>query len=138
MMEQLTVQETRDMLIFVADNLIESKEMLCEIDGKIGDGDHGFGIARGFTAVKETLNDNTYSTVNNVFKDTGMSMLHSMGGASGIIFSSMFLGGSALTDLETLNIGSLTSIMRGGLEKVKVRGKQNWEIKQWLMLMNLQ
>lgn len=123
MMEQLTVQETRDMLIFVADNLIESKEMLCEIDGKIGDGDHGFGIARGFTAVKETLDDNTYSTVNNVFKDTGMSMLHSMGGASGIIFSSMFLGGSALTDLETLNIGSLTSIMRGGLEKVKVQGK---------------
>ncbi|GEN86304.1 dihydroxyacetone kinase subunit DhaL [Oceanobacillus sojae] len=122
-MEQLTVQETQAMLIFVADNLIEAKEMLCEIDGKIGDGDHGFGIARGFNAVKETLNSNTYATVNNVFKDIGMSMLRSMGGASGVIFSSMFLGAGTLPDLAKLNTESLTSILREGLKKVKAQGK---------------
>ncbi|MFD1452228.1 dihydroxyacetone kinase subunit DhaL [Oceanobacillus sojae] len=122
-MEQLTVQETQAMLIFVADNLIEAKEMLCEIDGKIGDGDHGFGIARGFNAVKETLNSKTYATLNNVFKDTGMSMLRSMGGASGVIFSSMFLGAGTLPDLEKLNTESLTSILREGLKKVKAQGK---------------
>ena len=47
-----------------------------------------------------------------------------MGGASGVIFGSMFLGGikgyEKITELDGEN---LTKIMRGSLESIKTRGK---------------
>ncbi|MGN7397308.1 dihydroxyacetone kinase subunit DhaL [Peribacillus frigoritolerans] len=122
-MKQLTAEDTRNMLLFVADQLIANKEMLCEIDGKIGDGDHGFGIERGFKAVKKALEDNTYLTMNTVYRDAGMAMLRSMGGASGVIFSRMFLGADALPERENLDSEALALMMREGLEKVKSQGK---------------
>ncbi|MEW8986807.1 MAG: dihydroxyacetone kinase subunit DhaL [Bacillus sp. (in: firmicutes)] len=122
-MNQLTVADTKEMFLYVAEQLIESKELLCEIDGRIGDGDHGFGIERGFQAIKQTITPKSYETINEIYKDIGMVMLRSMGGASGVIFSSMFLGVSALPEFETLNSQSLTQIMRKGLEKVKSTGK---------------
>lgn len=122
-MDHLSVDDTQKMFIYVSNQLIESKERLCEIDGKIGDGDHGFGIERGFLAVKEKLSCHSYETINQIFKDIGMVMLRSMGGASGVIFSSMFLGGSSLPVVEKLDTESLALFMREGLEKVKAQGK---------------
>ena len=46
-MEQLTYAQVRDMLIYVADQVIDSKAFLTEIDSQIGDGDHGVGIGGG-------------------------------------------------------------------------------------------
>ncbi|WP_080848283.1 dihydroxyacetone kinase subunit DhaL [Cytobacillus gottheilii] len=122
-MTQLTVADTKEMFLYVADQLIDSKESLCEIDGRIGDGDHGFGIERGFQAIKQTISSKSYETINEIYKDIGMVMLRSMGGASGVIFSSMFLGVSPLPVFETLNTKSLFEMMRKGLEKVKGKGK---------------
>ncbi len=51
-------------------------------------------------------------------------MLNSMGGASGVIFGSMFLGGIKGMELLTeLDGSSFTKIMRGSLDAIKERGK---------------
>lgn len=47
MTEQLTIAQTKAMLMAVADRIIESKPYLTEIDSKIGDGDHGIGMSGG-------------------------------------------------------------------------------------------
>ena len=43
----------------IVDNVIkaikDNKDYLSEIDGAIGDGDHGIGMATGFSAVKEKI-----------------------------------------------------------------------------------
>lgn len=122
-MKQLTVQDTQNMLLYVSDKLIASKDMLCEIDGKIGDGDHGFGIERGFKAVKEIIMKNTYPTINDLYKEAGMALIQSMGGASGIIFSQMFLGANTIPEKSSLDTETLALMMREGLEKVKNKGK---------------
>ena len=41
---QLTVEETKQMLLRVARGMQSSKEMLTHADQAIGDGDHGIGI----------------------------------------------------------------------------------------------
>lgn len=45
----------------------------------------------GFSKALEKVKDKEYETINDLYKEAGMAMLNSMGGASGVIFSSMFL-----------------------------------------------
>lgn len=124
-MKALTVDQTTDMIIKVCDAIIENKPYLTEVDSKIGDGDHGIGMSGGMEKAKLALETKRpFEDINIVFKTTGMTMLNSMGGASGVIFGSMFLGGiKGLEPVNELDGESITMIMRGSLESIKARGK---------------
>ena len=120
----LTVEQVRNMFLYVAEKIIESKPLLTKIDSAIGDGDHGIGMSVGFSKAVENLSAKEFSTVNEVFKTIGMSMINSMGGASGIIFGSMFVGGvKGLEDRETLDITLLSKLFSQSLDAIKKRGK---------------
>lgn len=123
-MRTLTIEQTTDMIIRACEAIISNKPYLTEVDSKIGDGDHGIGMAGGMEKAKGVLEANRpFQDINSVFKNTGMTMLNSMGGASGVIFGSMFLGGIKGLDSVTVLDGEvLTKIMRGSLEAIKKRG----------------
>jgi dihydroxyacetone kinase-like protein len=124
-MKALTVEQTTNMIIYACEAIIEKKAYLTEVDSKIGDGDHGIGMSGGMKKAKEALEaKGPFTDINTVFKTTGMTMLNSMGGASGVIFGSMFLGGIKGMELLTeLDGSSFTKIMRGSLDAIKERGK---------------
>lgn len=124
-MRALTVEQTTEMIKAACDAIIESKPFLTEVDSKIGDGDHGIGMSGGMEKAKAALDDKgPFEDINTVFKTTGMAMINSMGGASGVIFGSMFLGGvKGLEKLTELDGGNFTRIMRGSVESIKQRGK---------------
>ncbi len=120
----MKVEEIKKMVIAACDAIIASEPSLTEIDRKIGDGDHGTGMALGMKTAKEALlAKGSFETVNDVFKTAGMAMLNSMGGASGVIFGSFFLGGikgkAAITELDGK---TFQSIMEGSLDAIKKRG----------------
>ncbi|MGE5138319.1 MAG: DAK2 domain-containing protein, partial [Rudaea sp.] len=83
---QLTVDETKQMLLSVARGMQSSKEMLTHADQAIGDGDHGIGMARGFEAVQQKLQAQTFTALDELFKTTGTALLTSIGGAAGAVF----------------------------------------------------
>jgi dihydroxyacetone kinase phosphoprotein-dependent L subunit len=121
---QLTVEQVVEMYKYVGNELIESKPYLTEVDSAIGDGDHGIGMSIGFEAAIKKLNESTFVSVNDVFKAIGMAMISSMGGASGIIFGTMFVGGAAKVQAsETLTLEFLSDFMKESLEAIKKRGK---------------
>lgn len=123
-MEKLSVNQTRDMFFYIADSIIESKPFLTEIDSQIGDGDHGIGMAGGFEKVKEELGKKDFKTVNDIFSASGMAMLNSMGGASGVIFGMMFMAGvKGLAPAEYLELKTLSEIFTNSLKAIKERGK---------------
>lgn len=123
-MESLSVKQTYDMIMYVADKIIESKPYLTEVDSKIGDGDHGIGMAGGLKKAKEELAKKEIKTVNDVFITTGMAMMMSMGGASGVIFGTLFLGKvKDMEPMEELDLSSLAKIIEDALEAIKTRGK---------------
>lgn len=94
-MERINAQQAKEMLLYVAESIIEAKPMLTEVDSAIGDGDHGIGMAGGLKKAKDKLlKMEEPSDVYAVFAAAGKAMLMSMGGASGVIFGSMFLGGA--------------------------------------------
>ena len=91
-MEQLNYAQVRDMLLYVAEQIIDSKALLTEVDSQIGDGDHGIGMERGMKKAKEKLlSMESGSNVYALFQEMGKTMLMSMGGASGVIFGTMFM-----------------------------------------------
>lgn len=120
----LNPNQVKDMFLYVGKKVVESKPLLTKIDSAIGDGDHGIGMSVGFTKADENLKANEFTTVNDVFKTIGMSMISSMGGASGVIFGTMFVGGiKGLEPKETLDLASLAEIYEKALNAIKQRGK---------------
>lgn len=124
-MKLLTTTQTVEMIIAACDAISENKPYLTEVDSKIGDGDHGIGMSGGMEKAKVALIEKgDFEDINTIFKTTGMAMLNSMGGASGVIFGSMFLGGiKKLESYAELDGELFTKIMRGSLESIKDRGK---------------
>lgn len=124
-MMTLDAEEVRNMLIYVCQYIIENKYILTEADRKIGDGDHGIGMEAGMLKAMAKLKamDRT-ENVCKLFGDMGMTMMMTMGGASGIIFGSMFMGGAQGREpLSILSAQQFSELMEGGLKTVKERGK---------------
>ena len=121
---RLTPTQVKEMFLYVGEQVKESKPLLTKIDSAIGDGDHGIGMSVGFTKAEENLTQKEFTTINDVFKTIGMSMISSMGGASGVIFGTLFVGGvKSLEPQGELNLPLLAKIFEGSVTSIKERGK---------------
>jgi dihydroxyacetone kinase-like protein len=123
---QLSLQETQEMFIRLSLGMIDSKDLLTQADKAIGDGDHGVGIARGFEAVRQRMEGGAFTAIDELLKTIGMTLMTSIGGASGVVFGTLFqggakqLGGRSVFDSEALSL-----LLLDGLDAVKKRGKAN-------------
>lgn len=123
-MNSLNMAQTKDLLLYIADKIIENADFLTELDARIGDADHGIGMSVGFNKAKEQLNANEFESVNQLWFTTGMAMLNSMGGASGVIFGTMFIGGTKdMPSTQTLDLAFLNEAVDSALVAIKKRGK---------------
>lgn len=106
-----------------AASVAEQQDTLTSLDAGIGDADHGANMDRGMKAVVEGLAA-TPGDPAALFKQTGMTLVKSVGGASGPLYGTLFLrmapatGGAATLDPETF-----AKALRAGLEGVVARGK---------------
>ena len=123
-MKELTIAQTKEMLLFTAHRVIDSKDLLTELDSAIGDGDHGIGMALGMTHAISALEElKDPESVNSLFRSFGSTLLMSMGGASGVVFGTMFQGGARkVPDSSLLDAAFLQSLLRISLDSVKRRG----------------
>jgi dihydroxyacetone kinase-like protein len=121
---ELPPEETRNMLLHVARDIIASKDVLTQADKAIGDGDHGVGMARGFDAVHRKLDSQAFFALDELLKTTGMALMTSVGGAAGAIFGTFFRGGAKrLAGRATFDSQALSVMLSDGLEAVQARGK---------------
>ncbi len=119
----LSVNEVRDMMVAAADRIIASEPILTDADRALGDGDHGVGMERGMTAVKEALADKDFPSAGKVFVAVGTAMMSSMGGASGAIFGTLFRsGGKAVGEATDFTAAELAALLREGTDQVMARG----------------
>lgn len=122
---ELNPAQTRAMLQQVAERIIEAEAVLSEADRQLGDGDHGIGMKRGMEAVLKELSElDETATVGELFGSMGMAMISSMGGASGIVFGSMFrVGAKALKDSpEAFTSDGLVTLLQQANETIMKRG----------------
>jgi len=118
-LEQLTGWLTR-----FRDLVTEQVSYLTELDSAIGDADHGSNMTRGMGAVVDKIQASPAGTVDELFKAVGMTLVTSVGGASGPLYGTFFLRiGAAAGPVETLDAPGLASALRAGLDGVVARGK---------------
>src|SRR6266478_428967 len=69
----------------------ENAQLLTDLDAAIGDADHGINMDRGMTAVIGALEESAPSDVSALCKQVGMTLVKSVGGASGPLYGTFFL-----------------------------------------------
>ncbi len=123
--DTLTPSIATNMLISVANSIIENKQYLSDIDSETGDGDHGIGMAGGMQKAKDKISSiNETENAYRVFSEFGKTMLMSMGGASGIIFGSLFLAGAKEMPANCeITPKGFAAMMKKSLAAIKERGK---------------
>ena len=106
------------MLLF-NEKIQANKDYLSELDTPIGDGDHGGNMARGMAAVVENLEGKDFANSAEVFQVVSMQLLSKVGGASGPLYGSAFMGIMKAEKEGT----SLADAVQAGLDMIQKRGK---------------
>ena len=109
----------RDFATAIHDNA----STLTELDSAIGDADHGANMDRGMKAVVAAL-DAGFDSPDALLKKAGMTLVSTVGGASGPLYGTFFLRfGTALAGKDELGAAELGAALRAGVEGIVARGK---------------
>ena len=120
----VTLDQLVSWLARFAELMVENRSYLTELDSAIGDADHGSNMARGMTAVMEKCGAAPSTAVDELFKQVGMTLVTSVGGASGPLYGTFFLRfGSAAGPVAELDAAALAASLRAGLGGIVARGK---------------
>ncbi len=107
-----------------ADSISEHAAELTQLDAAIGDADHGTNMKRGMQAVTTMLDDSEFETADALLKKVGMTLVSSVGGASGPLYGTFFLrAGTALADTTEIDAADFGAALRAGVEGMVARGK---------------
>lgn len=104
--------------------IAENKGYLTQLDSDIGDGDHGTNMDRGFQAVCAKVPELADKDIGSILKTVGMTLVSTVGGASGPLYGTFFLqAGSATSGKLELSLGDWVAALQAGVDGVVMRGK---------------
>ncbi len=123
-MQSLTVDAVLTWINLAADEIERRKAYLNDLDAPIGDSDHGANMARGFSAVKAKLAGQRQADIGALFKVVAMTLLSTVGGASGPLYATFFLHAATKSAGKTeLDLAGWTACLEAALTGVAQRGK---------------
>jgi dihydroxyacetone kinase-like protein len=126
MTETITTPQMLRALESMCDTIEDEKEYLSELDGAIGDGDHGVNMAKCFREVKKKLTASSAEDVGVLFKQVGMVVLNSVGGAMGALYGTFFLKLSQESTAKSeVNLSDLVAMFQTGEQGILDIGKAN-------------
>lgn len=122
----LTSETYKSFILALAELFEEQKDNLCELDRKIGDGDHGVTMNIGYQAVKDTIH-NELQAQNDIAKISvavGKSFLDAVGSSVGPLYASGYLKAAVAVKNKTeLNDTDLYQFWIAFSKGIKARGK---------------
>ncbi len=145
-MNMVTIDKVKDWLLVLSDIYSENREYLTDLDSAIGDADHGINLERGFSAVRAEIermssgagpgaagaadsevlagtSGQTSDSFSYLFKSVSMTLIKTVGGASGALLGTFFLGISkAVKSEKEMDSRELVSVLEKGVEGIKMRG----------------
>ncbi|WP_343248607.1 dihydroxyacetone kinase subunit DhaL [Diplocloster hominis] len=111
-------QDGRVILLKMVRAIQENKDYLSEIDGMIGDGDHGINMNKGFTMYQEQLAEKPVRFTDGL-ADLGLLLLNQIGGSMGPIYGTIFLSMSESADnADEITLQTFSSMMENGLRSL--------------------
>lgn len=114
----LTVKNITEWMTKYAVKIAANKQKLSDLDTPIGDGDHGFNMNRGMEAVVKKLTTNHPVSVTEAFKEIAMTLISTVGGASGPLYGTAFLEMAKKSESTT----TLSTLLEAALSGIEKRG----------------
>ena len=112
-----------DCLKRIGEKIIDNKDYLTDLDREIGDADHGVNMARGFSAVIEKVPRDD-PDIGAMLKKTGMTLLSTVGGASGPLYGTAFMeAAKVLAGKKELTIEDFRNAFDAAIAGIMKRGK---------------
>lgn len=109
--------------IAIIDNLIvaiqQNKQYLSDIDGAIGDGDHGINMNKGFTLCREAL-DKQSGDMAYGFATLGKILMMKIGGSMGPLYGKLFVSlGKAMQDYQEIGAAEFGEGLKAALAAIQ-------------------
>jgi phosphoenolpyruvate---glycerone phosphotransferase subunit DhaL len=123
---KITAKEFVDYFKQVVEMVEREKDYLCELDRKLGDGDHGVTMSIGWQAINEKLNNELANETDcgKISSTIAMTFLNAVGSSVGPLYATGFLRGSkAVAQKTELNDADLAEYWITFINGVKERGK---------------
>src|ERR1700754_4379909 len=97
--------------------IAENAQHLTNLDAAIGDADHGINMNRGMKAVLGVLDEGGAADMSALCKQVGMTLVKSVGGASGPLYGTFFLRmAPPLGTADSVAASDFAKALRAGVE----------------------
>jgi dihydroxyacetone kinase-like protein len=109
-------------VLSMAERIVENRAYLSEIDGKIGDGDHGVNMAKGFGMAAERLKGKDTPLAESL--DTlGTVLMTEIGGSMGPLYGVMFTEfAETIEGVEKIDATAYSKMLHAGLAGIQSIG----------------
>jgi len=107
----------------IQDSINDNADEVTELDRAIGDGDHVVNLQRGLDALVAINDELVTLEWSAAFMKIGMTLMSTMGGASGSLFGTLFVSMAKASKNIELDLVSFAEVFSQGVESVKQRGK---------------
>lgn len=108
----------KPILMKMVKGIQDNKAYLGDVDGLIGDGDHGMNMNKGFTLFETRFGDDDFSFSEGL-SDLSMILMNEIGGSMGPIYGTIFMSmADAIDDaeLEAIDLKAFAGSLQAGLE----------------------
>ncbi|TIM80049.1 MAG: dihydroxyacetone kinase subunit L [Mesorhizobium sp.] len=125
-MTSIDAADLKRMFDAVAVAIEADKDRLCQLDGVIGDADHGIAMALGFGAVRDALAplELTATEPTVLLNTAAKSFLNAVGASSGPLYATAFMrGAAAVKGKATLAGADVVALFQGMAQGIQDRGK---------------
>ncbi len=113
-----------EMIVKMSAVIQENKDFLTELDMPIGDSDHGINLARGFAAVEDKLPTLAGKDIGFILKTVGMTLVSTVGGASGPLYGTAFMkAGAKMAGKTEVGMEDFIVMMEEATQGIMMRGK---------------
>ncbi|MBB3385166.1 MULTISPECIES: dihydroxyacetone kinase subunit DhaL [unclassified Rhizobium] len=125
-MTTVTTEDLKALFVRIAEAMEREKDRLCELDGVIGDADHGIAMELGFAAAAKAVSelDTTAADPTLVFNTAAKSFLNAVGASSGPLYATALMrAGAVAKGNSTLNDDDMVEIFAALAKGIQDRGK---------------
>jgi len=120
---EITFKDFKAIIEYIADAIEKNVDYLTELDAKIGDGDHGVNMAKGFNRIKKNLTGYSGEDIGEILIMSGKVLLNEIGGAMGPLYGGgLIKAGIALKGKSTIGKNDIYTLFSSLLESVKSLG----------------
>ena len=114
-----TNKEGKLIVLNIIDTIQKHKDYLSEIDGAIGDGDHGINMNKGVTIAKSQVEKN--ETLSEALCTLSCVLMEKIGGSMGPLYGSIFMGmQAALGNAEYINGAIIEKMLKQAYDNIQM------------------